>query len=60
MAKAEYKNSIASKKKIVETYLQLLVEDPDNATVTEIVKRIGINRGTFYLHFKNIPEVGKC
>ena len=60
MSKAEYKNAIASKKKITSTYLKLLVEDPNNISVTEIVKRAGINRGTFYLHFKNIAEVGKC
>lgn len=59
MVKAEYKNSIASRKKIVSTFLQILGEEPDNLSVTEIVKRAGINRGTFYLHFKNIPEVGK-
>ena len=60
MIKAEYKNSIANKRKIISTYLQILGEDQSKLSVTEIVKRAGINRGTFYLHFKNIPEVGKC
>ena len=58
MIKAEYKNAIASRKKIMSTYLELLAECPEKATVTEIVKRANINRGTFYLHFKNIADIG--
>lgn len=57
MKKAEYKNSIQSKKKITSTYLTLLIEKGDKFTVTDLVKRAGINRGTFYLHFKNLQDV---
>ena len=57
MKKAEYKNSIQSRKKITSTYLTLLIEMGDKFTVTDLVKRAGINRGTFYLHFKNLQDV---
>lgn len=57
MKKAEYKNSIQSRKKITSTYLTLLIEKGDKFTVTDLVKRAGINRGTFYLHFKNLQDV---
>ena len=43
MKKAEYKNSIQSKKKITSTYLTLLIEKGDKFTVTDLVKRAGIN-----------------
>lgn len=57
MQKQEYKNSKLSKKKIASAYLKLLIENPENLNVTEIVKNAGINRGTFYLHFENIKAV---
>lgn len=57
MIKQEYKNAIISKKKIASAYLKLMVESPNNVTVTEIVKIAGLNRGTFYLHFNNVKEV---
>lgn len=56
MKKAEYKNSIESKRKICSAYLTLLTQNK-NFTVTDIVKLANINRGTFYLHFSNIKEV---
>ena len=59
MQKQEYKNSILTKKKIASAYLHLLIEDPENVNVTEIVKRANINRGTFYLHFENTKAVEK-
>lgn len=59
MKKAEYKNSILSKKKIAPTYLTLLIETGNKFTVTDIVNATGINRGTFYLHFKNLDDVAK-
>lgn len=55
--KSTYKNSILNKKKICIAYLSLLNEK-ENLTITNIVKIAGINRGTFYLHFANISEVG--
>ena len=57
MQKQEYKNSILTKKKITSAYLNLLIEKPETINVTEIVKRSGINRGTFYLHFNNVKAV---
>lgn len=57
MEKQEYKNSIKTKKKIMSAYLELMIETPDNLSVTEIVKKSGINRGTFYLHFENVIAV---
>lgn len=59
MKKAEYKNSILSKKKIASTYLTLLIETGNKFTVTDIVNATGINRGTFYLHFKNLEDVAQ-
>ena len=59
MKKAEYKNSILSKKKISSTYLTLLIEADNKFTVTDVVNASGINRGTFYLHFKNLDDVAK-
>lgn len=59
MSKQEYKNSIQSKKKIASAYLHLMIEDPNNVSVTEIVKRANLHRGTFYLHFENIKAVEK-
>lgn len=59
MKKQEYKNSIQSKKKIASAYLALLIENPENLNVTEIVKKAGIYRGTFYIHFENIKMVEK-
>ena len=59
MLKQEYKNSIQTKKKIASAYLELMIENPDNLNVTEIVKKSEINRGTFYLHFENVKAVEK-
>lgn len=59
MKKAEYKNSILSKKKIASTYLKLLIETGNKFTVTDVVNAVGMNRGTFYLHFKNLDDVAK-
>ena len=59
MQKQEYKNSIVTKKKIASAYLHLLIEQPEDVSVTEIVKKAEINRGTFYLHFDNIKSVEK-
>ena len=59
MKKQEYKNAIESKRKISSAYLKLLIENPKNLNVTEIVKLAGINRGTFYLHFNNVKDVDK-
>ena len=59
MQKQEYKNAVQTKKKIAQAYLSLKVENPNAVSVTEIVKKAAINRGTFYLHFENIKSVEK-
>ena len=58
MAKAEYKSAIRSKRLINEALADLLHEKPlDKITVTDVVNRADINRGTFYAHYKDIPDV---
>lgn len=58
MAKAEYKSAIRSRERIREALGELLVEQSlEQITVTDIVKRAGINRGTFYAHYKDVPDV---
>ena len=57
--KATYKNSILNRKKIFQAYLTLLVERR-KVSVTEVVQLANINRGTFYLHFENLEQVGKA
>lgn len=43
---------------IKNAYLQLLEEKPmDKITISEITKRIGINRQTFYYHYKDIIDL---
>lgn len=58
MAKAEYKSAIRSKRLINDALADLLQEKPlDKITVTDVVKRADINRGTFYAHYRDIPDV---
>lgn len=58
MAKAEYRSSIRSKKLITDALVELLDEKSlDKITVTDIVKRADINRGTFYSHYDNVLDV---
>ena len=57
MTKKTYKNAIETKKKISTAYLELLSSGNTQPNVTDLVDRAKINRGTFYLHFKNISEV---
>lgn len=58
MGKAEYKSAIRSRKLIKEALADLLQEKPlDKITVTDVVKRAEINRGTFYAHYVDIPDV---
>lgn len=58
MAKAEYRSAIRSKKLINEALADLLTVKPlDKITVTDVVSRADINRGTFYAHYKDIPDV---
>lgn len=58
MAKTEYRSAIRSKKMINEALVDLLQEKPlDKITVTDVVNRAGINRGTFYAHYADVPDV---
>lgn len=58
MAKSEYRSAVRSRKLINDALADLLTEKPlDKITVTDVVKRADINRGTFYAHYKDIPDV---
>ena len=58
MAKAEYRSAIRSRKLIIDALADLLQEKSlDKITVTDVVSRADINRGTFYAHFHDIPDV---
>lgn len=56
--KAEYRSSIRSKVLIKNALLSLMREKSfDKITVTDIVDRAEINRGTFYAHYKDVRDV---
>lgn len=58
MAKAEYRSAIRSRQLITEALADLLQEKPlDKITVTDVVNRAQVNRGTFYAHYQDIPDV---
>ncbi len=58
MAKAEYRSAIRSKNLIKNALADMLQEKPlDKITVSDIVRKAGINRGTFYAHYADIPDV---
>lgn len=58
MAKAEYRSAVRSRKLINQALADLLTEKPlDKITVTDVVTRADINRGTFYAHYKDISDV---
>ncbi len=54
-----YKNSARSESLIKKATIELLSEKKDisKITVSEIVERAEINRGTFYNHYKDIEDV---
>lgn len=53
--KVEYKNAIRSKKLIRSAFIELLQVKPlDKITVTSIVEKAELNRGTFYAHYADI------
>lgn len=58
--KAEYRSSIRSKQMIKDALLSLMIEKPfEKISITDIVRRADINRGTFYAHYSNTDEVLK-
>lgn len=56
--KAEYRSAVRSRKLIREAFLALLQEKEfSRITVTDIVNRADINRGTFYAHYTDIHAI---
>jgi AcrR family transcriptional regulator len=56
--KAEYKSAIRSRKLIRQAFLELIQEkDVEKITVTDIITRADINRGTFYAHYQDIRDL---
>lgn len=55
------KSSIKTRKIIKKTFAELLAEkkELDKITVTELVNRAEINRGTFYAHYDDIYSVAE-
>lgn len=50
--------SISTKEIISRTLLELMGKKPvDKITVKDIVEQCGVNRNTFYYHFRDIPDV---
>lgn len=60
-SKNEYQSSKKSKELIKYTLLNMIKGrfQSKPITITELVEKAGINRGTFYFHYKNIYEVIK-
>lgn len=56
--RAEYKNAVRSKQCIKKAYAALLNEkDVTKITVTDIVEKAGISRGTFYAHYADVHDL---
>lgn len=56
--KVEYRSSLRSKSLIKRALLELMQEKSfDSISVSDIVRKADINRGTFYAHFKNPHDV---
>lgn len=56
--KAEYKSALRSRKLIRQALVDLLKEKRlEKITVTDVIKRADINRGTFYAHYQDTRAV---
>lgn len=56
--KAEYRSAIRSRKLINAALADLLQEKAlDKITVSDVVRKAEINRGTFYAHYKDVRDV---
>lgn len=56
--KAEYKSAIRSRRLILQAFIELMQEkELVKITVTDIIKRADINRGTFYAHYQDTRAV---
>lgn len=57
--KVMYKNALRSKKLIRNAFADIIEKKGDfnKITITEVVERAEINRGTFYAHYGNIYDI---
>lgn len=56
--KAEYRSSLRSKRLIRQAFIELLQEkELEKITVTDVITRADINRGTFYAHYQDMRAV---
>lgn len=56
--KAEYKSAIRSRRLIRQAFVDLMKEkELEKITVTDIITRADINRGTFYAHYQDTRAV---
>lgn len=56
--KAEYKSAIRSRRLIRQAFVDLMqVKNLEKITVTEVITRADINRGTFYAHYQDTRAV---
>ncbi len=56
--KAEYRSALRSKRLIRQAFVELLQDkDLEKITVTDIITRADINRGTFYAHYQDVRAV---
>ena len=56
--KSEHKNAVRSKTLIKYAFTQLLAEkELGKITVTDVVEKAGISRGTFYAHYFDIYDL---
>lgn len=58
MKEPKNRNALRSIRMIEEAFLQLLSEKPiESITVSQITRRAGLNRGTFYAHFDGLDDL---
>ncbi len=56
--KAKYRSALRSIKLIKEAYIALMQEkQPDKISVSDIVKKADLNRGTFYAHYNKPSDI---
>ena len=56
--KNEYRNSLRSKELIKQAFIELLRDKPIiKITVTDIIQKANISRGTFYTHYKDTYDL---
>lgn len=56
--KAEYRNAIRSRSLIRKAFVELMQDKSvEQITITDIVRRADINRGTFYAHYRDPQAV---